>query len=73
MCKSFCFSLPNAQSFESHDQKIFQSLAEVVYPQLSKLRKADMIEEEEEVIFTTDAGLQKVQARLQEIATVETV
>lgn len=61
-------------SFTSHDIKIFHSLAEVVHPSLSKLRKKyDAAEEEEEVIWTTEEGLNKIKTRIEEIATVETV
>lgn len=61
-------------SFTTHDIKIFHSLAEVVHPSLSKLRKKyESQEPEEEVIWTTEEGLNKIKARMEEIATVETV
>lgn len=61
-------------SFTNHDIKIFHSLAEVVHPALEKLRrKYEGHESEEEVIWTTEAGLNKIKTRIEEIATVETV
>ena len=61
-------------SFTTHDIKIFHSLAEVVHPSLAKLRKKyDHDEIEEEIIWTTEEGLNKIKVRIEEIATVETV
>jgi transcription elongation factor GreA-like protein/transcription elongation GreA/GreB family factor len=60
-------------SFTSHDIKIFHSLAEVVHPSLEKLRKKYEGNEQEEVIWTTEEGLNKIKSRIEEIATVETV
>ena len=61
-------------SFTTHDIKIFHSLAEVVHPSLAKLRKKyDHDEVEEEIIWTTEEGLNKIKVRIEEIATVETV
>ncbi|MBM3192476.1 MAG: transcript cleavage factor, partial [Chlamydiae bacterium] len=62
------------QSFTNHDIQIFHSLAEVVHPSLEKLRKKyDHEKEEEEIIWTTEEGLHRIKARIEEIATVETV
>ncbi len=60
-------------SLTSHDVKIFHSLAEVVHPSLSNLRKTTEEEPVEEIIWTTEEGLKKVKSRIEEIATVETV
>jgi len=61
-------------SFTTHDIKIFHSLAEVVHPSLEKLRKKyEGHEQEEEIIWTTESGLNKIKSRIEEIATVETV
>jgi transcription elongation factor GreA-like protein/transcription elongation GreA/GreB family factor len=61
-------------SFTNHDIKIFHSLAEVVHPALEKLRKKyEGYESEEDLIWTTEAGLNKIKTRIEEIATVETV
>lgn len=61
-------------SFTSHDIKIFHSLAEVVHPSLEKLRKKyEGHEQEVEVIWTTEEGLNKIKSRIEEIGTVETV
>lgn len=62
------------QSFSDHDVKIFHSLAEVVHPSLSALRKKGMEEEEPSpILWTTQEGYQKAKDRLEKIATVETV
>lgn len=61
------------QSLSDHDIKILHSLAEVVYPSLGKMRKTQDTSGDEEIIWTTDAGLKKIRERMQEIATIETV
>lgn len=72
--KEYLLLATKCGSLTDHDVKIFQSLAEVVYPTLSRLRKdKDTSQEEEFVIWTTQEGYQKVQFRMQQIATVETV
>ena len=61
-------------SLNDHDQKIFRSLAEVVQPSLSKGRKkSEAPTMEADIIWTTAEGYQKLQERIQHIATVETV
>lgn len=70
--KEFVLLATKCQSFEDHDIRIFQSLAEVVHPSLSSLRK-DKPSEAENIIWTTQEGYTKVQLRMQQIATVETV
>lgn len=72
--KEFLLLATKCHSFSDHDQKIFYSLAEVAYPALIKTRKKqDKSAAEESVIWTTQEGYQKVQQRIQQIATVETV
>ncbi|HSX38703.1 MAG TPA: GreA/GreB family elongation factor [Chlamydiales bacterium] len=58
-----------------HDIKILHSLGEVVHPSLARLRKAKdkNVHADEDVIWTTAEGYQKIQVRIQQIATVETV
>lgn len=56
-----------------HDIKIIHSLGEVVYPELSHLRKGKEEEAETPVIWTTQEGYTNTQERMQQIATVETV
>lgn len=53
----------------SDDIKIMHSLAAVVHPSLSQETQS----EQEEVIWTTQEGYQKVQQRVSDIATVETI
>lgn len=58
-----------------HDIKILHSLGEVVHPSLSRLRKDKdaSASGEENIIWTTQEGYLKIQQRIQQIATVETV
>lgn len=61
-------------SLSDHDIKILHSLAEVAHPSLAKLKKAKKgASEEELILWTTQEGFQKLQSRIQQIATVETV
>ncbi len=72
--KEFLLLATKCHSLTDHDVKILDSLAEVAHPALAKLRKkkdSSVVEPQE--IWTTQAGLQKLQQRIQKIATVETV
>ncbi|VHO05203.1 GreA/GreB family elongation factor [Candidatus Rhabdochlamydia sp. T3358] len=69
--KEFLLLATKCHSLSDHDQKIFVSLAEVAYPQLAKLHKKEI--QEDLTIWTTQEGYQKLQQRIQQIATVETV
>ncbi|MCB1180738.1 MAG: GreA/GreB family elongation factor [Chlamydiia bacterium] len=61
-------------SFSKHDIRIFQSLAEVVAPSLGKKKREKQAKEkEEEIIWTTQEGYQKLQEKMHHIGTVETV
>jgi transcription elongation GreA/GreB family factor len=61
-------------SLTDHDIKILHSLAEVVHPSLTRIRKdKDRSSTEENVIWTTQDGYTRTQLRIQQIATVETV
>ncbi len=61
-------------SLTDHDIKILHSLAEVVHPSLARLRKdKDRSSTDENLIWTTQAGYQRTQSRIQQIATIETV
>jgi len=71
--KEFILLASKSHSLSDHDQKIFYSLAEVVHPSLIKARKKHGAAEEAEVIWTTQEGYIKLQQRIQQIATVETV
>ncbi len=70
--KEFVLLATKCSSFSDHDVKIFQSLAEVVHPSLSHLRKEPKAAPEN-ILWTTQEGFQRTQARLQEISTIETV
>ncbi len=62
-------------SLTDHDIKILHSLAEVVHPTIGKGRKRPKEHDEEatQEIWTTKEGYLKLQQRIQQIATVETV
>lgn len=72
--KEYLLLATKCHSLSDHDLKILHSLAEVVYPSLGKLRKkhGEAATEVEEIL-TTAEGYQKLQERIQTIATVETV
>lgn len=60
------------QIFSNHDFKLFLSLTKVVHPNLED--GSDGLDtEEEQYIWTTQEGYQKVQERIHTIATVETI
>ena len=73
--KEFILLASKSHSLSDHDQKIFQSLAEVAHPALAKLKKKPgaASSQEENVIWTTHEGYLKLQQRIQQIATVETI
>ena len=73
--QEFLLLATKCQSLSDHDIKIFHSLAEVVHPSLAKLGKKYSEEEKEEdnTIWTTEKGYQKVKERIHQISTVETV
>lgn len=58
------------QTLSSHDLKLLHSLAQVVHPELGETSKED---EEDGTIWTTQAGYEKLQQRIEEIGTKETV
>ncbi len=74
--KEFLLLATKCHSLSDHDIKILYSLAEVVYPSIGKERKKSRLDLEEEtpkIYWTTQEGYQKIQQRIQRIATVETV
>lgn len=73
--KEFLLLSTKCHSLSDHDIKILHSLAEVAHPAIAKLKKSSKTkpEEEELVLWTTHEGFQKLQHRIQQIATVETV
>jgi transcription elongation factor GreA-like protein/transcription elongation GreA/GreB family factor len=75
-CKEFLLLATKCHSLSDHDIKIFHSLAEVIHQSLGKLRKkqdSSSSDNQSQVIWTTQEGYQKLQQRIQQIATVETV
>ncbi len=73
VAKEFLLLSTKCHSLSDHDLKILHSLAEVVHPSLAKMRKSQDSQDDEHVIWTTEAGFNKVKNRIQEIATVETI
>lgn len=70
--QEFLLLVSKCQSLTDHDRKILRSLAEVVHPSLAKAKKQHP-DSDEEIIWTTPEGYRKVQQRIQQIGTVETV
>lgn len=72
--KEYLLLATKCGSFTDHDIKILHSLAEVVHPSLSRLRKdKDQGQASENIIWTSQEGYQKAQNRIKQIATVDTV
>lgn len=72
--KEYLLLASKCNSFSDHDLKILHSLAEVVHPSLSRIRKdKGHSSADETAIWTTQEGYQKVHQRMQQIATIETV
>lgn len=63
--------ITKCQSFNNHDFKTFMSLAKVVHPKLDDQTNSSA--EDDDVIWTTPEGYQKIQERIHHIATVETI
>lgn len=59
------------QSFSHQDNKILASLAMVACPQLKNILGGDENSLQERVIWTTEAGMRKIQSRIEELSTVE--
>lgn len=70
--KEFLLLATKCHSFEDHDIKVLHSLAEVAHPSLTKEKKRSS-SEQDSTIWTTEAGYLKLQERIKQIATVETV
>ncbi len=72
--KEYLLLATKCGSFTDHDIKILHSLGEVVHPSIGRLRKdKEKGEPLDNTIWTTQEGYQKLQQRIQQIATVETV
>ncbi|HAB98509.1 MAG TPA: transcript cleavage factor, partial [Parachlamydiales bacterium] len=72
--KEYLLLATKCDTLTDHDIKILHSLGEVVYPELARLRKdKDKPTSDDQVIWSTQEGYLKVQTRIQQIATVETV
>ncbi len=72
--KEYLLLATKCSTLTDHDIKILHSLAEVVHPSLTRVKKdKDRNTSEENIIWTTQEGYKKTQLRIQQIATVETV
>ncbi len=73
--KEYLLLATKCDTLTDHDIKILHSLAEVVHPSLARLRKEKdrNVGGDDNIIWTTPEGYQRVQLRIQQIATVETV
>ncbi len=73
--QEFLLLSTKCHSLSDHDIKILHSLAEVAHPALAKLKKSkkSIPEEESSILWTTQEGFQKLQSRIQQIATGETI
>ncbi|MBI3901134.1 MAG: GreA/GreB family elongation factor, partial [Chlamydiia bacterium] len=73
--KEYLLLATKCKTLTDHDIKILHSLGEVVHPSLARLRKEKEQggTNEDQIIWTTQEGYQKLQSRIQQIATVETV
>lgn len=70
--QEFLLLASKCHSIEDHDLKILHSLAEVTHPSLKALRK-EVQEEVDQTIWTTQAGLDSIKARIETIGTVEMI
>lgn len=73
--KEFLLLATKCHSISDHDIKILHSLAEVAHPLLAKTKKKThgSSSDEAPIIWTTEQGHLKLQKRIQQIATVETI
>lgn len=70
--KEFLLLVSKCQTLSDHDVKILRSLVEVVHPSLSTSKRKGA-HHDTNIIWTTEAGYLKTQARAQQIGTVEIV
>jgi transcription elongation factor GreA-like protein/transcription elongation GreA/GreB family factor len=72
--KEFLLLATKCYSLTDHEIKILHSLAEVAHPSLGKMGgKKESGAADAQVIWTTQEGYRKLQQKIQQIATVETV
>ncbi|MGE3955059.1 MAG: GreA/GreB family elongation factor [Parachlamydiales bacterium] len=70
--REFLLLISKCHTLSDHDQKILQSVTEVAHPKLASERAKRPSEAvEEETIWTTQEGYNKIQSRMEEIATIE--
>lgn len=69
--KEYILLSTKCESLSDHDIKIFHSLAQVAHPSIESKKGEE--EEEEQPLWTTEEGYEKLQQRIEHIGTVETV
>lgn len=65
--KEFLLLASKCHSLSDHDQKIFHSLAEVVYPELGKGKTRSEMMNQDEIIWSTPEGYQKQKQKIQQL------
>ena len=70
--EEFLLLITKCGSLKSHDISILQSLVEVVHPSLAQKRKQEDVIDDD-ILWTTQEGYTELQAKIKQIATVETV
>jgi transcription elongation factor GreA len=68
--KEILLLVAKLHSLSDHDKKIMRSLIEVAHPHLADKKSSEL---EEEPIWTTEQGYQKIKDKIRHIGTVETV
>lgn len=71
--KEFLLLTSKCQIFTESDQKILRSLTAVVHSSLSKELKSKHQHTDSQVIWTTEAGYQRMQEKIRQLATTELV
>lgn len=72
--KEILLLVSKCHTLSDHDMKILRSLAEVVHPSLAAPKQTrGTVQEDQEVIWTTEEGYFKVQDRIRHIGTIEMI
>lgn len=69
----FLLLISKCHSFTQHDIKIMHSLVHVVCPEIKELENKEEDSYEAEILWTSQEGLKKLQAKLHHLSTVEMV
>lgn len=69
--REFLLLISKCHTLDTHDQQILRSLVDVAHPQLVQVKAKE--DEEEQIIWTTEAGYEKVRQRIEQIGTIEMI